>query len=121
MLEARQRGSRADRLHVGKMLCGIDAVPDRGRHMDRQDSSVCVRTADERDFFGSGEADISDILPAPAQKSVVLLAQHRSADPAGMGDNGKSFKSSFARARSLCFLSTMNLSSCVECTSRTWP
>src|ERR1700734_454765 len=49
MLEPCQGSCCADRLHVGKMLRRIDPVPDRSRHMDRQDSSVRMRTADKCD------------------------------------------------------------------------
>ena len=44
-------------------------------------AAVCQSASHERDFARPGQAEISDILAAPAQKPVVLFAQNGSPDP----------------------------------------
>jgi hypothetical protein len=40
------------------------------------------RATDECDLARAGDTKIGDILPAPTQEAVILLAEHRSADAA---------------------------------------
>src|SRR6478672_9610828 len=43
-----------------------------------------VRTAQEHDFVGIAQSNVSDELAAAAQVAIVLLAQHRCADPVAL-------------------------------------
>jgi hypothetical protein len=40
-----------------------------------------VWTAEKHHLLGSAQSDVRDELPAAAQVTIVLLAQHRRADP----------------------------------------
>jgi hypothetical protein len=50
-------------------------------HVHVANAPVRHRAAHEGDFARAGKAEISDVLAAPAQKSIVLLAQNGSPDP----------------------------------------
>ncbi len=48
--------------------------------MNGLDARMRQRTANESDILQACQADVGDILAAPAQEAVVLLARHSCAD-----------------------------------------
>jgi hypothetical protein len=81
MLESAERGRRPDRLDVGHVSRGENGALVRTRDVHVADASVCNRAAYEDDFTRAGNAEVRDILAAPAQKPIVLLAGNRRPDP----------------------------------------
>jgi hypothetical protein len=60
---------------------GEDGAPVRIGHVHVANAPVRHRAAHEGDFARAGKAEISDVLAAATQKSIVLLAQNGSPDP----------------------------------------
>ena len=81
MLEAAERGRRSDRLDVGHIMGGENGALVLVGDVHVADASVRHRAAHEGDFARAGKTEIRDILAAPAQKSVVLLARNGRPDP----------------------------------------
>jgi hypothetical protein len=49
-------------------------------HLDAADSGVRKRAADESDIFHAGEPQVGHELAAPAEETIVLLAEYTGAD-----------------------------------------
>jgi hypothetical protein len=81
MLEAAERGRRSNGFDVGELMRSENGALVRIGHVHVANAPVRHRAAHEGDFARAGKAEISDVLAAPAQKSVVLLAQNGSPDP----------------------------------------
>jgi hypothetical protein len=80
VLEAGRRARRPNRPHAGKVFGGEDRVPVLIRNADRLQPRMGNGTAHEGDIAGAGNAEIGDILAAPAQEALVLFTRNGSAD-----------------------------------------
>ncbi|GJE41207.1 hypothetical protein AEGHOMDF_0369 [Methylobacterium soli] len=82
-LEAGQARDRPDRLDAVEIGRGEDAVAVGLRHVDRPDAGMGEGAAHEGDVLQAGQAEVADILAAPAHQAVVLLAGQARADALG--------------------------------------
>jgi hypothetical protein len=76
MLAAAQRGRGVDRLDVSEVLCAENGVPVRLRNLDVTNIRMGNRASHECDLARPGNEEISHVLSAAAQKSLVLLPQN---------------------------------------------
>ena len=81
MLESAERGRCPDRLDVGHVAGGENGALVRTGDMHVADPPVCNRAAYEDDFTRAGNTEVRDILAAPAQKPIVLLARQPTPRP----------------------------------------
>jgi hypothetical protein len=79
-LETGQRRHRADRLHIGQIICREDNVTIALGNVDASDAGMRQRAANEGDILKPRKSDIGDKLAAAAQETVVLLAEEPGAD-----------------------------------------
>ncbi len=79
-LEAGQPRDGADRQHAVEVGGGEHAVAVGFRHVDGADAGMGQRAAHEGDVLHPRQAEIADILAAPAHQALVLLAGQRRPD-----------------------------------------
>ena len=81
MLESGERGRGSNRVDVAEICRSEDRDLMLVGNIQVANAAVRHRASHEGNFVRTGKAEVSDVLAAPAQKSVILLARNGSPDP----------------------------------------
>jgi len=79
-LETGQRRYRADRLHIGQIICREDNVTIALWNMNGLYPGMRQRAANEGNILQARQSDIGNELATAAQKAVILLAEEPGAN-----------------------------------------